>query len=108
MNPVIRWAGSKRQLLPTLRQIWSDRTSRYVEPFCGSSCFFFDVEPASAVLGDINSELISTYRALRHDATRVAECLLRWPISKKTYLSLRAIEPESLSNTEAAARFLYL
>src|ERR1700735_4877503 len=102
MNPIIRGAGRKRQLLPTLRQIWSGRATRYIEPFCGSSCFFFDVEPSLAVLGDINRDLISTYQAVRHDATRVAECLLRWPISKKTYLSLRAIDPESLSDTEAA------
>jgi DNA adenine methylase len=66
------------------------------------------VEPASAVLGDINCELISTYRTLRRDATRVVECLLRLPITKKTYLYLRSLDPQSLSDAESAARFLFL
>lgn len=107
MNPLIRWAGSKRALLPTLRKYWP-RNARYIEPFCGSGCLFFDLEPSKAVLGDINKDLINTYRALRHDAGRVLECLLRFRKTKETYYKLRRVRPDDLSDCEAAARFLFL
>jgi DNA adenine methylase len=107
MDPIIRWAGSKRALLPKLRKYWPGH-GKYVEPFCGSSCLYFDIEPASAVLGDINKELISAYRTIRRNPQRVAECLLRLPITRATYYRLRAQDPFDLSECELAARFLFL
>lgn len=108
MDSFIRWAGSKRQLLSRLRQFWPGNSTRYIEPFCGSACLFFDLEPKAAVLGDLNPELITTYRAIRLDATLVLEVLKRFPRSKKTYYRLRKQNPELLSDVERAARFLFL
>jgi DNA adenine methylase len=108
MKTPIRWAGSKKALLPSLRALWPGPDARYVEPFCGSACFFFDVAPKSAVLGDINSELITTYRALKADFGLVLECLRRLKLGKRSYYRLRSIDPASLSEPEQAARFLFL
>jgi DNA adenine methylase len=108
VDPIIRWAGSKRALLPKLRKYWLKPNARYIEPFCGSGCLFFDLEPAVAVLGDINPELIATYRAIRNHPGQVIESLLRLKISRQTYYRLRAINPFSLSDSELAARFLFL
>jgi DNA adenine methylase len=108
MNPVVRWAGSKRALVPALTKYWNQTNGRYIEPFCGSGCLFFAVEPDHGILGDINFELITTYRALRADPVRVIECLLRLPVTKSTYYRLRAINPLELSDCEIAARFLLL
>ncbi len=107
MEPIIRWAGSKRQLLHKLRPFWPT-SSRYIEPFCGSACLFFDLEPPAAVLGDLNGELITTYRAVRRNASLVVECLQRLALGKQEYYRIRSIPPESLSEPEIAARFLYL
>ena len=63
-KPIFRWAGSKRKLLPTLRQ-YTPPFVRYVEPFAGSACLFFDLLPPRALLGDVNHELIETYTAVR-------------------------------------------
>jgi DNA adenine methylase len=60
------------------------------------------------VLGDLNPELIATYRALRRDAGLVCECLRRLPVTEHDYYRIRAIDPKPLSETETAARFLYL
>jgi len=68
MESILRWAGSKRQLLSKLKAFWSGNHVRYIEPFCGSACLFFDLEPERAILGDLNNELINTYRALKKDA----------------------------------------
>ena len=108
MNPLIRWAGSKRQLLIKLRRYWQNPLARYVEPFCGSACLFFDLEPPHAVLGDLNDELIATYRAVRSDAGLVIECLRRLRLGESSYYKIRSIDPLFLSDAETAARFLYL
>lgn len=108
MKSIIRWAGSKRQLLPRLRQFWPKGTKRYVEPFCGSACLFFHLEPVEAILGDLNSELISTYGAIKRDSALVCECLRRLPKGRISYYRIRDVEIESLSEAEIAARFLYL
>src|SRR5437870_1571879 len=39
-KPFLRWAGSKRQLLPTLETYWPGDSVRYVEPFAGSARLF--------------------------------------------------------------------
>ncbi len=76
-QPLLRWAGSKRQIVPTLAQYWNDDFKRYVEPFAGSACLFFHLAPRTALLGDINSELLSTYRHVRIRHQEVSK-LLRW------------------------------
>ena len=82
MDTILRWAGSKRQLLSKLKAYWTSDNARYVEPFCGSACFFFDLEPQRAILGDLNGELINTYRALKKDVEQVCDHLRDLPKSK--------------------------
>jgi DNA adenine methylase len=108
MPSFIRWAGSKRALLPRLRRYWSTDFSRYIEPFAGSSCFFFDLSPEAAVLGDLNKELIDTYRVVKLEVEKVIEALRRLPRSKKSYYAIRKIDPLTLPGPDAAARFIYL
>src|SRR5438477_649550 len=99
MTPFLRWAGSKRQLLPILTEIIGDSFERYVEPFAGSACVFFKLAPNKALLGDINAELMLTYVEIKYRAEDVITQLGQWRKSKKRYLELRALEPESLSRT---------
>jgi len=108
IKPFIRWAGSKRQLLPVLAKHWNEDYVRYVEPFAGSACLFFHLSPKAALLGDINDELIHTYSQVRTRVHRVASCLDFMHKSKNEYLRLRNVDPTQLSAHERAARFLYL
>jgi DNA adenine methylase len=108
MKTPIRWAGSKKALLSELREHWSAKSSRYVEPFCGSACLFFDIEPDKAILGDINGELITAYKAIRRNPRRVSRILRRIPKTKASYYAKRAISPQSLSDEHVAARFIFL
>jgi DNA adenine methylase len=108
METILRWAGSKRQLLSKLKSHWPGGKSRYVEPFCGSACLFFDLEPHCAILGDLNSELIATYEALRRNARHVCEYLASLPHREDTYYQIRACDPDDLNETERAVRFLFL
>lgn len=108
MQTPIRWAGSKSRTLSRLRPYWSTNYGRYIEPFAGSACLFFDVEPSTAVLGDLNEQLIRTYRALRDDLTKVIGFLSKLKPSEDEYYRQRSIDPATLSNSRAAARFLFL
>jgi hypothetical protein len=106
--PFLRWAGSKRQLVPTLKQFWRPTHRRYVEPFAGSACLFFALRPRTAVLGDANPELMATYSAIKHDLDRVLTALHHLSNNPQTYLKVRSMNPSRLSKVARAARFIYL
>jgi DNA adenine methylase len=108
MTPFLRWAGSKRQLLPILTEIIGGNFERYVEPFAGSACVFFELLPDRALLGDINAELMHTYVEVKYRVESVIKQLAQWRKSKKRYFELRALDPKSLPSAMRAARFIYL
>jgi DNA adenine methylase len=107
--PFLRWAGSKRKLLPVLQTFWTNKHKRYIEPFAGSACLFFALRPPRAILGDLNPELIATYLEVKHRIGAVLEELkLLKPNDKTEYLRLRAMATETLAPPARAARFIYL
>jgi len=106
--PFLRWAGSKRKLIPVLSEYYPHDTTRYVEPFAGSACLFFHLHPKRALLCDLNRDLIETYRAIQLDVERVIECIRRLPVGKAAYYKVRAVDPTRLTLAEQAARFIYL
>lgn len=104
----LRWAGSKKQLLPEISKYWHSNYARYIEPFCGSASLFFELLPQQAVLSDINSDLIDTLRAVQISPDLVSECLARLETDEKTYYKIRAQQPSDLAPVQRAARFVYL
>lgn len=107
-KPIFRWAGSKRKLLPILIKNIPSTYNRYIEPFCGSACLFFALHPKRAILGDMNSELISTYQTIRQYPSEVAKLASNIPNDKKTYLEIRAQPQDTLDVISRAVRFVYL
>jgi DNA adenine methylase len=107
-TPLLRWAGSKRKLLPLLITHCPPKFGRYVEPFAGSACLFFALNPFSAVLGDFNVQLIDFYRFVAQRPDELAEEIATYPISKEFYYKLRSRQPSRASQLKSAARFLYL
>lgn len=106
--PVLRWAGSKRKILPILSEYWSGSYARYVEPFAGSASLFFGLQPDRAVLGDINRELIDTYKVLRDCPDDIYRALTRLKRSPETYYALRKQDPANMELFRRAVRFIYL
>lgn len=104
---IIRWAGSKRKLIPFLLENTPTTYKRYVEPFCGSACLFFEINPTSALLSDINSDLINALKKLKNTKT-IREHLMSLPNNDETYYEMRAKDPKNLNSYERAVRFLYL
>jgi len=107
--PFLRWAGSKRRLLPVLQTFWTEKHKRYVEPFAGSACLFFAIKPPKAILGDLNPELIATYIEVKYRIAEVLKELKRLrPEDRGEYNRLRAIDITTLTPPARAARFIYL
>src|SRR5579863_3700940 len=107
--PFLRWAGSKRRLLPTLQTFWTKKHKRYIEPFAGSACLFFAIKPAKAILGDLNPELIATYIEVKYRIAAVLKELKRLKADDKDeYLRLRKLDTSTMTPPARAARFIYL
>ena len=106
--PLIRWAGSKRQLLPRLIHKLPAHFGTYIEPFAGSACLFFAVNPAKAILSDQNPDLIEAYKTITRHPIRVLRAARAMSASPDEYYRVRAQSRESLSPLNRAVRFLYL
>jgi DNA adenine methylase len=104
----LRWAGSKRKLLPLLSGFWKSEYLRYVEPFMGSACLFFALRPQSAILADINGDLVRAFREVRDHPQAVANRLGRIPLGKHSYYRHRRKRLADLDSTDAAAHFIFL
>lgn len=108
VKPFLRWAGSKRKQLPRLAQFWTAAHTRYVEPFAGSACLFFELAPSKAVLGDNNSSLIEVYRHVRDQPDEVYDRLRRIRRDSETYYRWRKRHPNDLDLETRVVRFIYL
>src|SRR5882672_7640881 len=106
-KPPFKWPGGKRWLAAAAQTLAPARwKGRYFEPFVGSGAFFFSLTPTRATLSDTNSELITTYLALKLDPDRVIEELECFPHDADFFYYLRETRPRSPYSV--AARFLYL
>jgi DNA adenine methylase len=106
LKPFLKWAGSKRQLLPHIMKVVPESFNVYFEPFLGSAAVFFALQPDQAVLNDFSEELIATYRALSRDAVSLRSKLTSFEIDKVRYYDIR--KNRSSEPVERAAEFIYL
>lgn len=108
MEPFLKWVGGKRWFVAQHGDMLYRDVARYVEPFLGSGAVFFHINPHNAVLGDLNQELIATYKSLRDQPERVFKHLKshRRKHCKEHYYTVRAQKPRSPAGE--AARLIYL
>ncbi|MFZ2653167.1 MAG: Dam family site-specific DNA-(adenine-N6)-methyltransferase [Burkholderiaceae bacterium] len=107
-RPIFRWAGSKKGILDHLRRCVPPVYGRYIEPFAGSACLFFALNPAKAILADFNSELMHAYGVLAKHPRLVIRMVSGLPDDASDYYAIRDLNPEKLPDLERAARFVYL
>lgn len=109
--PFLKWAGGKRWLTALTTgdgALFPKTFGNYLEPFLGGGAVFFHLAPPSAVLSDINRDLIEAYSAIRDSWAAVVRLLSKHQNhhSKAYYYEVRAAIPKS--SIARAARFLYL
>lgn len=107
-EPILRWAGSKKRLLPILRRATPAKFKRYVEPFVGSAVNFLELPKHDAVLADLNSEIIHAYEMVRRFPKAVWQRTAALPKTQAQYYKLRSLHPDTLGRFDRAVRFIYL
>lgn len=107
MRPLLRWAGSKKQILNHLAKYWNNSFNRYIEPFAGSASLFFKLLPQKAILNDLNSDLINTYLEIKNNPNEIIKLLKNWGNSREDYYKIRSMTCDGSSSLNAA-RFIYL
>ncbi|WP_062810697.1 Dam family site-specific DNA-(adenine-N6)-methyltransferase [Alcanivorax sp. NBRC 102028] len=108
MSSFLRWAGSKRQLIPTLHTYWNNDFQTYHEPFLGSGSLLFSAQPSKATANDLNEDLIQMYRAVRDSPDEVYLSVTSLEVSKEKYYEIRSQDPRHLNPVDIASRFIYL
>jgi DNA adenine methylase len=109
-DPILKWAGGKRQLIPDVLGLFPShyRELCYHEPFVGSGAIFFHIKPKKGSINDINSDLINFFKIVRDRPEELIQKALEHPYDKEIYYKLRdRFNEEELSDLERASLFLY-
>lgn len=109
VRPPLRWAGSKRALVPQLRGVMPDFAGRYIEPFAGSACLFFATQPPRALLADYNADLVATLAWIRDAPGELYAKFSALPNDVETYQTVRSsLLSHPRGSIERASAFFYL
>ena len=109
-DPILKWAGGKRQLIPEILGLFPSnyRDLVYHEPFVGSGAIFFQVKPRRGSINDINSDLVNFFKVVRDNPEGLIHKASEYSYDKEVYYTLRdRYNEEELSDLERASLFLY-
>jgi len=107
-KPIVPWMGGKRRLAKTILPMIPDHQC-YVEPFCGGAAIFFMKEESKVeVINDLNKDLITLYRVVKYHLEELYR-QFKWTLtSRQNWEWLKSTPPDTLTDVQRAARFLYL
>ncbi len=128
-KPFLKWAGGKTQLLQTIDSFLpasfkDEKNITYIEPFVGGGAMLFFMlqkyhNIKRAIINDINSHLINTYKIIRNQPYQLIEFLSGLQYSYKSisdyeaqkefYLNIRhKFNTMTLTDIEEAAYMLFI
>lgn len=112
IQPFLKWAGGKRQLLPKIRIFIPRKYKIYFEPFVGAGAVLFDLQPQTALINDTNEELVNCYKIIKKQPARLIAAARAHPIHARHFYHLRSQDRDpglkTLTAVERAARTIYL
>ena len=117
ITPFVKWAGGKRQLLPQIKERMPKQYNNYYEPFVGGGAVVFGLLPQRALINDINTALINTYKQIRNFPKDFLLAVGKldmelWEDGKQYYYSLREHYNDKMMkaeyDVELAALFVFL
>lgn len=111
VSPIAPWVGGKRNLAKRLTGIIDQIDCvTYVEPFVGMGGVFLrrNQRPRAEVINDRGCEVANLFRILQRHYVAFLD-MLRFQLTVRAEFDrLSAVDPETLTDLERAARFLYL
>ncbi len=112
VQPFLKWAGGKRQLIPKIRELIPRKFKIYFEPFVGAGAVLFELQPQIALINDANEELVNCYEIIKTHPEQLIATARAHPVNVKHYYYLRSQDRDpgliNLSRVERAARIIYL
>ncbi len=112
-RPFLKWAGGKSKLIQQYLPYFPSKNNykNYYEPFLGGGAIFFCIQPETAILTDINAELITTYCCVKNHVEELISLLKEHEHqhakdSVTYYYTVRANPGKT--DLEKAARLIYL
>lgn len=109
--PVAPWLGGKRNLAKRICAIIDDTAcSTYAEPFVGMGGIFLrrTRRPKAEVINDFGRDVANLFRILQRHYPQFLEVLRFQLTTRVEFERLVDTNPETLTDLERAARFLYL
>ncbi|WP_126312752.1 MULTISPECIES: DNA adenine methylase [Delftia] len=106
--PPLKWAGGKRWFVANHQNLLPEKFNKYIEPFLGSGAVFFSIKPSSALISDLNPELINLYEIIRDEPGALLAKLKEHQRHHSTeyFYKIRALQTRN--KITSAARTLYL
>lgn len=117
LKPIIRYPGGKTGMIWRMREIYPEKFDTYLEPYVGGAAVLLDLCPQRAIIGDMNTELITCYKAIQANVEDVVMAYNDlWEFYKgieAKYYEIRGWDrlegwPRDISEVSRAARFLFL
>ncbi len=112
LQPFVKWAGGKRQLLEPIKRHIPKNANVYFEPFLGGGAILFGIQPQRAIVNDINAQLVATYEVVRDYVDELIEDLSVHKNEKNYFYALRAVdrqlEYQDWSPVQKASRLIFL
>lgn len=104
----LKWAGGKTWFIRKHADLFPTEYKRYIDPFLGGGAVYFYLEPSKAIVNDINTELITTFKAIQDDWKSVETALKKHAKnhSDEYYYKVRGMAPQRPYTI--AARMIYL
>ncbi len=110
-SPVAPWQGGKRNLAKRICAI-IDATPcvTYAEPFVGMGGIFLrrSTRPKAEVINDRGRDIANLFRILQRHYPQFLDTLRFQLTTRAEFERLIAVDPDTLTDLERAARFLYL
>lgn len=111
VKPVAPYIGGKRNLAGRITKILDNIPHRtYAEPFVGMGGIFLRraSRPRAEVINDFNRDVSNLFRILQRHYPQFLEVLRFQITTRAEFIRLTETNPETLTDLERAARFLYL
>lgn len=114
LQPILKWAGGKRQLLSQIEKYFPKKMTAYYEPFIGGGAVLFHLQPKNAVINDYNKDLINCYITIKENLEELILELKKYQDKNNSedFYKIRAVdrteEYNKWTNVQKTARMIYL
>ena len=108
MKGVIPYFGGKSRLAKTIINNIPEHAC-YCEVFAGGASVLFAKDPSrTEIINDLDRDLVTLYRVIKHHPEELYRQYKYSLVSRSEFEREQQVNPETLTDVQRAARYLYL